>query len=318
MDYKEIKIVFFGTPDFAVESLDALLKAGCDIAAVVTAADKPAGRGHKLLESAVKKYAIEKNLPVLQPTNLKSEEFQNELRAIGADLFIVIAFRMLPESVWAMPRLGTFNVHGSLLPRYRGAAPINRALMNGETVSGVSTFYLTHEIDTGDLIGRKSTEILAEDDFGTLYEKLMKMGAELAVETVKDIADGNIKRVPQTELEADLAPCPAPKIFKEDCHIDWEQPAEKIHNLIRGVSPVPGAWTTLADDKGETIMKIFKSAVSDDPAGKPGIVHICNNEMRIDCGDRQLKILSLQIQGKKRMETADFLRGSRLENPQCK
>lgn len=318
MDYKDIKIVFFGTPDFAVESLDALLKAGCDIAAVVTAADKPAGRGHKLLESAVKKYAVEKNLPVLQPTNLKSEEFQNELRAIGADLFIVIAFRMLPESVWAMPRLGTFNVHGSLLPRYRGAAPINRALMNGETVSGVSTFYLTHEIDTGDIIGRKSTEILPEDDFGTLYEKLMKMGAELAVETVKDIADGNIKRVPQTELEADLAPCRAPKIFKEDCHIDWAQPAEKIHNLIRGVSPVPGAWTTLADDKGETVMKIFKSSVSDNPAGTPGKVHISNNEMCIDCGDKQLKILSLQIQGKKRMETADFLRGSRLENPQCK
>ena len=233
-------------------------------------------------------------------------------------MFIVIAFRMLPESVWAMPRLGTFNVHGSLLPRYRGAAPINRALMNGETVSGVSTFYLTHEIDTGDIIGRKSTDILPEDDFGTLYEKLMKMGAELAVETVKDIADGNIKRVPQTELETDLAPCPAPKIFKEDCHIDWEQPAEKIHNLIRGVSPVPGAWTTLADAKGETVMKIFKSAVSDKPACHPGTVHISHNEMSIDCGAKRLKILSLQVQGKKRMETADFLRGSRLENPQCK
>ncbi|MDE5745670.1 MAG: methionyl-tRNA formyltransferase, partial [Paramuribaculum sp.] len=294
----------------------ALIKAGCNIAAVVTAPDKPAGRGHKLLESAVKQYAVAHNLPLLQPVNLKAEEFQNELKEINADLFIVIAFRMLPQSVWAMPKLGTFNVHGSLLPRYRGAAPINRALIAGETVTGVSTFYLTHEIDTGDIIGSKSIAILPEDDFGSLYEKLMKMGAELAVETVKNIADGNITRKPQEEF-ADITPCPAPKIFKEDCHIDWTQPAVNIHNLIRGVSPVPGAWTTLTDDKGETVMKIFKSSVTDTAASSPGRVHISPKGMRIDCGDRQLEILSIQIQGKKRMDAADFLRGSRLENPHC-
>ncbi|MDE6049808.1 MAG: methionyl-tRNA formyltransferase [Paramuribaculum sp.] len=316
MNHKDIKIVFFGTPDFAVESLDALIKAGCNIAAVVTAPDKPAGRGHKLLESAVKQYAVAHNLPLLQPVNLKAEEFQNELKEINADLFIVIAFRMLPQSVWAMPKLGTFNVHGSLLPRYRGAAPINRALIAGETVTGVSTFYLTHEIDTGDIIGSKTTEILPEDDFGSLYDKLMKMGAELAVETVKNIADGNITRKPQEEF-ADITPCPAPKIFKDDCHIDWTQPAVNIHNLIRGVSPVPGAWTTLTDDKGETVMKIFKSSVTDTAASSPGRVHISPKGMRIDCGDRQLEILSIQIQGKKRMDAADFLRGSRLENPHC-
>ncbi|MDE6651709.1 MAG: methionyl-tRNA formyltransferase [Paramuribaculum sp.] len=314
MNFKDIKIVFFGTPDFAVESLDALIKEGCNIAAVVTAPDKPAGRGHKLLESAVKHYAVEHNLPLLQPVNLKAEEFQNELKEINADLFIVIAFRMLPQSVCAMPRLGTFNVHGSHLPRYRGAAPINRALIAGETVTGVSTFYLTHEIDTGDIIGSKTTEILPEDDFGSLYEKLMKMGAELAVETVKNIADGNITRKPQEEF-AGITPCPAPKIFKEDCHIDWNQPAVNIHNLIRGVSPVPGAWTTIADDKGETVMKIFKSSVTDTPAVSPGAIHISTKGMRIDCADMQLEILSVQVQGKKRMEIADFLRGNRLENP---
>ncbi|MBD5240959.1 MAG: methionyl-tRNA formyltransferase [Barnesiella sp.] len=313
MNYKDIKIVFFGTPDFAVESLDALIKEGCDIAAVVTAPDKPAGRGHKLLESAVKKYAVDHHLPILQPTNLKSEDFQTELKAIGADLFIVIAFRMLPQSVWAMPRLGTFNVHGSLLPRYRGAAPINRALMAGETRTGVSTFYLSHEIDTGDIIGSMATDILPDDDFGSLYEKLMKMGAELAVETVKNIAEGNITRVPQDEFEA--TPCPAPKIFKEDCHIDWNQPALKVHNLIRGVSPVPGAWTTIADDKSETVMKVFKSSITDTPAVNPGAIHISPKGMRIDCADKQLEILSVQVQGKKRMEIADFLRGNRLENP---
>lgn len=316
MEYRDIKIVFFGTPDFAVESLDALIKAGCNIAAVVTAPDKPAGRGHKLLESAVKQYAVKNNLPLLQPVNLKAEDFRAELKQIGADLFIVIAFRMLPQSVWAMPPLGTFNVHGSLLPRYRGAAPINRAIMNGETVSGVSTFYLTHEIDTGDIIGSKSTNISPEDDFGSMYEKLMKMGAELAVETVRNIAEGNITRKPQEEF-AGIIPCPAPKIFKEDCKIDWTHPAEKIHNQIRGVSPVPGAWTTLVDDKGETVMKIFKTALTDDAATTPGAVHISPKGMRIDCGDRQLEILSIQVQGKKRMDTADFLRGSRLENPRC-
>jgi len=187
MDYKDIKIVFFGTPDFAVASLEALLDAGCDIRAVVTAPDKPAGRGHTLLESAVKQVASDKGLPVLQPTNLKAEDFQEQLRAIGADLFIVIAFRMLPQSVWAMPPMGTFNVHGSLLPRYRGAAPINRAIMNGETKTGVSTFFLSHEIDTGDIIDQERIAILPDDNVGDVHDKLMELGAGLTLKTVDAI-----------------------------------------------------------------------------------------------------------------------------------
>ncbi|MCI9607545.1 MAG: methionyl-tRNA formyltransferase [Muribaculaceae bacterium] len=318
MDYKDIKIVFFGTPEFAVASLEALLDAGCDIKAVVTAPDKPAGRGHKLLQSEVKEYALSKGLPVLQPVNLKAEEFQSELRAIGADLFIVIAFRMLPQSVWAMPRLGTFNVHGSLLPRYRGAAPINRAIMNGETKTGVSTFFLTHEIDTGNVIGRRETPIAPEDNVGTVYDRLMRMGAELAVDTVKDIAAGNVKPVAQSELEDELTPCPAPKIFKEDCRIDWSRPAVEIHNQVRGLSPYPAAWSELSDDSTDTTFKIYETAVSATAATAPGTITVDNGRMWVDCGDVRLEILSLQLQGKKRMKTADYLRGSRLSRPVCK
>ncbi len=317
MDYKDIKIVFFGTPDFAVTSLEALLDAGCDIRAVVTAPDKPAGRGHKLLESAVKQFASDKGLPVLQPANLKAEDFQEQLRAIGADLFIVIAFRMLPQSVWAMPPMGTFNVHGSLLPRYRGAAPINRAIMNGETKTGVSTFFLSHEIDTGDIIGRRETDIAPEDNVGTLYDRLMKMGAELAVDTVKDIAAGNVKPIAQSELENELAPCPAPKIFKEDCKIDWRQPAVRVHNLVRGLSPYPAAWTVLSDTGAKTTVKIFETSLCDTPSSMPGRVTVENGRMWVDCADFRIEILSLQAQGKKRMNTADYLRGSRLSEPLC-
>lgn len=317
MDYKDIKIVFFGTPDFAVASLEALLDAGCYIRAVVTAPDKPAGRGHKLLESAVKQVASDKGLPVLQPVNLKAEDFQEQLRAIGADLFIVIAFRMLPQSVWAMPPMGTFNVHGSLLPRYRGAAPINRAIMNGETKTGVSTFFLSHEIDTGDIIGRRETAIAPEDNVGTLYDRLMKMGAELAVDTVKDIAAGNVKPIAQSELENELAPCPAPKIFKEDCKIDWRQPAVSVHNLVRGLSPYPAAWTVLSDAGAKTTVKIFETSLCDTPSSMPGTVTVENGRMWVDCADFRIEILSLQAQGKKRMNTTDYLRGSRLSEPLC-
>ncbi len=317
MDYKDIKIVFFGTPDFAVASLEALLDAGCDIRAVVTAPDKPAGRGHKLLESAVKQFASDKGLPVLQPTNLKAEDFQEQLRAIGADLFIVIAFRMLPQSVWAMPPMGTFNVHGSLLPRYRGAAPINRAIMNGETKTGVSTFFLSHEIDTGDIIGRRETYIAPEDNVGTLYDRLMRMGAELAVDTVKDIAAGKVKPIAQSELENELAPCPAPKIFKEDCKIDWRQPAVRVHNLVRGLSPYPAAWTVLSDTGAKTTVKIFETSLCDTTSSMPGTVTVENGRMWVDCADFRIEILSLQAQGKKRMNTADYLRGSRLSEPLC-
>lgn len=230
----------------------------------------------------------------------------------------MIAFRMLPQSVWAMPRLGTFNVHGSLLPRYRGAAPINRAIMNGETKTGVSTFFLTHEIDTGNVIGRRETPIAPEDNVGTVYDRLMRMGAELAVDTVKDIAAGNVKPVAQSELEDELTPCPAPKIFKEDCRIDWSRPAVEIHNQVRGLSPYPAAWSELSDDSTDTTFKIYETAVSATAATAPGTITVDNGRMWVDCGDVRLEILSLQLQGKKRMKTADYLRGSRLSRPVCK
>ena len=312
MDYKDIKIVFFGTPDFAVESLKTLKDAGCDIRAVVTATDKPAGRGHKLLESAVKQYAVANNIPVLQPANLKSPEFQEELKAIDADLFIVIAFRMLPQSVWAMPRLGTFNVHGSLLPRYRGAAPINRAIMNGETKTGVSTFFLTHEIDTGDVIGKLETPIADEDNAGTVHDRLMALGARLALQTVKDIADGNVHPVAQSVLEQDNTPCPAPKIFKEDCRINWNQEAKKVRDHIRGLSPYPAAWTIMHEGDEELAVKILDTVMTDKAASQPGRITVENGRMWVDCADRRLEVLSLQVQGKKRMSAADYLRGCRV------
>lgn len=311
MDYKDIKIVFFGTPDFAVESLRTLKEAGCDIRAVVTATDKPAGRGHKLLESAVKQYAVANGIPVLQPANLKAPEFQEELEAFDADLFIVIAFRMLPQSVWAMPRLGTFNVHGSLLPRYRGAAPINRAIMNGETKTGVSTFFLTHEIDTGDVIGKLETPITEDDNAGTVHDRLMAMGAQLALQTVKDIAEGNVHPVAQSILEQDNTPCPAPKIFKEDCRINWNESAKKVRDHIRGLSPYPAAWTIMQEGAEEISVKILDTLSTDAPASDPGHISVENGRMWVDCADKRLEILSLQVQGKKRMGAGDYLRGCR-------
>ncbi|MDE5555739.1 MAG: methionyl-tRNA formyltransferase, partial [Muribaculaceae bacterium] len=216
MTDKKLKIVFFGTPEFAVKSLDSLLTAGFDIAAVVTATDKPAGRGHKMLQSAVKEYAVANDLNILQPVSLKDPEFVDKLKAINADLFIVIAFRMLPEVVWTMPRLGTFNLHGSLLPRYRGAAPINWAIINGDKETGVTTFFLKHEIDTGDIIDQKKIAVGDNENFGSVYERLMNIGAELTVNTVQRIIDGTLTTTPQDSAGLD-SPTPAPKIFKDTC-----------------------------------------------------------------------------------------------------
>lgn len=270
--------------------------------------DKIGGRGHKVIKSDVKIYAEEHDLPLLQPEKLKSEEFIAKLREIDADLFIVIAFRMLPEVVWAMPRLGTFNLHASLLPKYRGAAPINRAIMNGETETGLTTFFLQHEIDTGDMIEQRRIGISDSDNAGTIHDRLMNLGAEVTVETVKKIIDGNLTTTPQPEGEF----IPAPKIFREDCIIDWHQPSEKIHNQIRGLSPYPSAVTTLLDEAGREIdLKIFESKLSDEIKGgkETGEVTSDGKRMWVTTGDGMLEILSLQPAGKKRMETGAFLLG---------
>ena len=257
MTKENTKIVFMGTPEFAVESLRALIDGGFNVVGVVTATDKPAGRGQKLQFSAIKKYALEHNLPILQPENLKDEIFLSELKSWHADLFVVVAFRMLPETLWAMPRLGTFNLHASLLPQYRGAAPINRAIINGERETGVTTFFIAQGMDTGNIILQEKMKIEPADNAGTLHDKLMTLGGKLVQETVKQIVAGTVKTLSQNLSEKVT---PAPKIFKETCRINWSLPAEKVHNLVRGLSPYPAAFTELLLQNGEKIMvKIFET-----------------------------------------------------------
>ncbi|MDE6649381.1 MAG: methionyl-tRNA formyltransferase [Muribaculaceae bacterium] len=309
MDKKDLKIVFFGTPEFAVESLDALIKNDFNIVGVVTMPDKIAGRGHKLYQSDVKRYAIEHNLNVLQPEKLRSEDFINSLRALDADLFIVIAFRMLPREVWQMPRLGTFNLHASLLPKYRGAAPINRAVMNGDSETGVTTFFLKHEIDTGDMIMQRKVKILPEENVGDVHDKLMHLGAGMVVETVCSILDGTLSTTPQPDGEF----TPAPKIFKEDCRIDWTRPCVDIHNHVRGLSPYPAAWTVIVEESGRPLeCKIFETKPTEiivQTDVKTGSLKTDGRRLLAACGDRWLEILSLQPAGKKRMTADAFLLG---------
>ncbi|CAN5842481.1 methionyl-tRNA formyltransferase [soil metagenome] len=301
-----LRIVFMGTPDFAVPTLQALVEQGYAVVAVVTAPDKPSGRGLKLTPSPVKEYALSQQIPVLQPTNLKSEAFGEELRSYGADLQVIVAFRMLPEVVWRMPRLGSLNVHASLLPQYRGAAPINWALIHGEKETGVTTFFLQHQIDTGDLLLQKRVPVKEEDDFGTMFEKLKYAGAELALETVAAIAAGTVKPVPQTIPEEGLRH--APKIFKETCQIDWNQPAVTLRNFIRGLSPLPAAWTTLQDK----VLKIYQADVlpAEETGGQPGeVLTDGKTYLRFRTGEGLLSVTDLQLEGKKRMPVGDFLRG---------
>ena len=316
MTKEELKIIFFGTPDFAVESLSRLVEGGYNIAAVVTMPDKPAGRGRQLQQSDVKRYAVEHGLPVLQPVSLKDEAFIEQLRSYGAQLFIVIAFRMLPEAVWQMPPLGTFNLHASLLPRYRGAAPINWAVMNGDTETGVTTFFLKHEIDTGDVIQQRSCPIGREDNVEVIHDRLMVMGADMVLETVDAIIAGTVKPIPQDQmLTAGQQPTPAPKIFKDTCRIDWSRPAEALYNHIRGLSPYPAAWTVLqdADSNEMTTLKVYATGEpepfnsGDKPM--PGSIVADRKTLRVACGDGWLELLSLQQSGKKRMDTDAFLRG---------
>lgn len=301
-----MRIVYLGTPDFAVAGLQTLVENGYNVVAVVTMPDKPAGRGHQMQFSPVKEYALSQGLPVLQPEKLKDPEFIEQLRSYKADLQIVTAFRMLPEVVWAMPRLGTFNVHGSLLPQYRGAAPINWAVINGETETGLTTFMLKHEIDTGNMILQERIAIGENEDVGSVHDRLMELSKEMVLKTVRLIEECDregkpLPTVPQPELP-DLKP--APKIFKEDCQIDFNKTAQEIHNFVRGLSPYPGAWTDdqrmLSVCKASSV-KIFKVAISPVAEQKGHII--------LPCADGYIDILELQAPGKKRMDAKSFLNG---------
>lgn len=304
-----MRIIFMGTPEFAVASLAALLDAGEDIAAVVTAPDKPAGRGQKLQQSAVKQYAVAQGIPVLQPEKLRDADFLAALASYGADLQVVVAFRMLPEVVWDMPPLGTVNLHASLLPQYRGAAPINHAVINGETESGVTTFRLQHEIDTGHILFSEKVEIGPEDTAGDLHDRLMDIGAQLLVKTVKAIAAGKISPVPQEQLEAGVMLKHAPKIFKEDCLIDWRRPVDHVYDLIRGLNPYPTAYTVL---DGKTL-KIFSATKEKTRVSyAPGTPFTDGRTfLKFACPDGYIAVRELQLEGKKRMDTKSFLRGYR-------
>lgn len=299
-----------GTPEFAVASLDALVKAGCNIVGVVTAPDKPAGRGMKLTESAVKKYGVEHGLKILQPEKLKAPAFIEELKNLGADLQVVVAFRMLPEIVWSMPPLGTINLHGSLLPQYRGAAPINWAVINGEKETGVTTFRLQHQIDTGNILLQQKFSIGDDDTAGEVHDRMKEIGASLLVETVKGIAAGEIEEVPQASFDISAIKH-APKIFTETCKIDWNREAGDIHNLVRGLSPFPGAFTYL-DNK---MLKVYRGKKEIADVSTPGQVFSDGKTyIKFSCADGYLHILDLQLEGKKRMPVEDFLRGYRFEN----
>ncbi len=302
-----MKIVFMGTPDFAVASLNALKNAGFDIVGVVTAADKPAGRGQKLSESAVKKYAVENGLKVLQPLKLKEPIFLEELKALQADLFVVVAFRMLPEVVFTMPPKGTINLHGSILPQYRGAAPINHVIINGEKESGVTTFFLKQEIDTGDIIFSDTLSITEDETAGSLHDKLMFLGADVLVKTVSAIEANNYNEVPQPQSD-DLKA--APKIFKDFCKIDWLQSNQTVYNHIRGLSPYPTAFTILNDK----ILKIFKAELDgNEPGISPGAFLTDHKTyLKFATKDGFIKVIDVQFEGKKRMQIDEFLRGMRL------
>lgn len=301
---KDLRIIYMGTPEFAVPALELLVTQGWNVVAVITAPDKPQGRGKKLGSSPVKLSAEQLGIPVLQPTNLKSPEFLETLSSYQADVQVVVAFRMLPEVVWNMPPKGTFNLHASLLPDYRGAAPINWVLINGEKETGVTTFFLKHEIDTGSLLFHEKEPILPDDNVGTLYERLMKKGSFLVLKTIEAIATDTIQ--PQLQDESKFAHH-APKIFKETCQIDWSKSALEVHNLVRGLSPYPAAWTII----NEKNCKIYSTTVLDETSNGEVGTFLTDNKtfLHFQTGTSMISILSLQLEGKKRMDIADFLRG---------
>ena len=327
MKKEDLRIVYMGTPDFAVEALRQLVEGGYNVVGVITMPDKPAGRGHKIQYSPVKQYALEQNLPLLQPEKLKDEAFVEALREWKADLQIVVAFRMLPEVVWNMPRLGTFNLHASLLPQYRGAAPINWAVINGDTETGITTFFLKHEIDTGEVIQQVRVPIADTDNVEVVHDKLMMLGGKLVLETVDAILNGTVKPISQEEMAVVGELRPAPKIFKETCRIDWNQPVKKIYDFIRGLSPYPAAWSELiASEKESVVVKIFeveKIVKKNDKRCRNSRGRFCKVGSIETDGKKYIKvsvpggfvsILSLQLPGKKRLKIDELLRGYHLED----
>ncbi len=306
----ELRIVFMGTPAFAVTILDKLVQNDYNIVGVITSPDKPAGRGRKINKSAVKLYAEEKNLKVLQPTNLKAENFLGELAGLKANLQIVVAFRMLPKQVWELPDYGTFNLHASLLPNYRGAAPINWAIINGETETGVTTFFIDDKIDTGEMILQDKVTIADDDSAGTLHDKLMYLGADLVLETVKQIQKGKVVRSKQ-DFDVDVKS--APKIHKDTCKIDWDQSLEKVYNHIRGLSPYPTSWTILMNNGEEIFLKIYKAHKENEKHNlKNGQIIFDKKEMKVAVKGGFLKLLEIQLPGKRKMEIRDVLNGLKL------
>ena len=299
-----------GTPDFAVATLATLVENDHTVVGVMTAPDRPAGRGRKLQESAVKKYAVEKGLTILQPTNLKNEEFLSELEALNANLQIVVAFRMLPKAVWKMPELGTFNLHASLLPSYRGAAPINWAIINGETETGVTTFFIDDKIDTGEIILQERIPIEPDDTAGVLHDKLMKVGANLVLNTVQQIGEGNV----QTQKQPDTKELKsAYKIFKDTCEIDWKKPINDIYNHIRGLSPYPASWTTLTNGDESIFLKIYEASREVDKHElQPGTIVFDKTELKVAVDGGYIKLLEIQLPGKRKMKTSDVLNGLKL------
>ncbi len=313
MNKKDLRIVYMGTPDFAVAPLKRLIEEDYNIVGVITVADKPAGRGRKLRQSPVKEFAEEKGLTILQPSNLKDDTFLKNLKELNADLQIVVAFRMLPELVWKMPKMGTFNLHASLLPNYRGAAPINWAIINGEEYTGVTTFFLKQEIDTGNILLQKKVKIDVNDDAGSLHDKLMVEGTHLVIETIEQLLDGNLKEIPQNAiLKASKEIKNAPKIFKDDCHIDFSGSTKKVYDFIRGLSPYPGAHTSIRLLNGESrTIKIFKSEITA-LNGEAGKIEQIDSRLIAYTKDAALSLLELQMEGKKRMTVDEFLRGNKL------
>jgi methionyl-tRNA formyltransferase len=300
-----LRIVFMGTPDFAVPSLDALLLAGYPVVAVVTGPDKPRGRGREPGPTAVKTAALSRNLPLLEPDALSDPDLVRILRDTAPDLIVVAAFRILPPSIFTIPRLGSFNLHASLLPRYRGAAPVNWAIINGETETGVTTFFLEERVDTGTVILQAKAAILPDDDAGSLHDRLALLGADLVVETVRRVEAGTAVPRPQDPSIASRAP----KIHKEDCRVAWDRPVERVRNLIRGLAPHPAAWTTHAGK----VVKLFRSEVYDRETGAPGTVALETGSIVVQCADGRLRLLDLQLEGRRRMASAEFLRGYALQ-----
>ena len=328
MEKSDLRIIFMGTPEFAVPTLEAIMANGYNVVAVVTQPDKPVGRHQDTVQpSAVKRFAVAKGIPVLQPVKMRDEQFITQLRSYGANLQVVVAFRMLPEAVWAMPQYGTFNVHASLLPQYRGAAPINWAIINGETMTGVTTFFLDHQIDTGRIIMQKPYPIAADSNVEDVYNGLMRLGADIAVETIGQIVatNGNVPTMAQADtIAGDVVLHPAPKIFKDTCRIDWTAGAKHVYDFVRGLSPYPGAWTILTMPSGKLVMlKIYRttmtgihvSGMSERPETAalyaPGSITVDGTSLLIATGDELLRIDELQLAGKKRMTARDFLNGMR-------